>query len=374
MPQKKKGRPTKKELAAKAAAEVKANAEEATSAPPAKPVSGADGAAEDEPPAEGPSETKKRTSSRPKHTTSSKAAAKKTNKKPGTNGTRASSGGTRKSTKSGVKGTKPSPKSASKGPVTPPRKSIKSNSKKLPMTPPTFLSKGIKSDQQTSQLTVHMLSGDACFIYGHLSKKEDKAIYIRNLKDPLINQEQSFNNLCVDMLCFLTDFGTNNYIMGEPNASGTSYNIDCFLRVFREGSDPVKARQWGKAFAEKYKETSKFNTRPKVVVKDCRDLPVNYYLHDDDAAKLCGIAYQDAILSGTFWDHPDVVSDWFGDLENPEDLDFDIELDFVKIKEEPTVDAMQESDEDYETDGDGDEVEDVEECDSDVYYSDGEDN
>jgi len=38
-----------------------------------------------------------------------------------------------------------------------------------------------------------------------------------------------------------------------------------------------------------------------------------------------GVAYKDALISGEFWNQQELVKEWFGNLENPDKLDFEIE-------------------------------------------------
>jgi len=57
--------------------------------------------------------------------------------------------------------------------------------------------------------------------------------------------------------------------------------------------------------------------------EEAMDEPIDHYNSDDDAARACGIAYKDALISGKFWSDDGLVKDWFGDLEDPQNLDFD---------------------------------------------------
>ena len=85
-------------------------------------------------------------------------------------------------------------------------------------------------------------------------------------------------------------------------------------------ANPVQVNAFGNKVVEAFQKFSKYNIKPRVVVKEAMDKPINHYISDDDAARACGIAYKDALISGKFWSDDDLVKDWFGDLEDPQSL------------------------------------------------------
>ena len=103
----------------------------------------------------------------------------------------------------------------------------------------------------------------------------------------------------------------------------------CYCFIF--GLSPFIVDAWGQAVVNLYKKFSKYPVHPIVNVLNGNtaipDLPaVNHYIRNEDAAKIAKVLYHEAIEDGSFWDHEEVVADFFGDLENPQSL-FHILLD-----------------------------------------------
>ena len=157
-----------------------------------------------------------------------------------------------------------------------------------------------------------------------MSDDEHANPYAKNLIDLILSDHPHVKHLAINVTGNLVKEGTNDYIE-TIGKDGSPYKIFVMIKVFDIEQTHTQLKSFGEKIAEAYRRSSKFGIKPKVVLKSKTANPINYYLHDDDAARACGIAYKDAIISGKFWSAQDIVEKWFGDLENPQALEFDID-------------------------------------------------
>lgn len=157
-----------------------------------------------------------------------------------------------------------------------------------------------------------------------MSDDEHANPYAKNLIDLILSDHQQVKHLAINVTGNLVKEGTNDYIE-TIGRDGSPYKIFIMIKVFDIEQSNTQLKAFGEKIAEAYRRSSKFGIKPKVVLKSKTAHPINYYLHDDDAARACGIAYKDAIISGKIWSAQDIVEKWFGDLENPQALEFDID-------------------------------------------------
>lgn len=172
---------------------------------------------------------------------------------------------------------------------------------------------------------------------GILSVKFDKAtkedfgdVYDWHLAKKILDGDADITVLNIAMVTIRVTPGTNDVIYGPPNDDGKTFELRQYIRSLDDDSNPIEAKRWGDKIAMAYKAFSKFNNQPpRVVIRDCRNVAVNHFLADEEVAKLVKNIYSGAIADGSFWEDEDLVREFFGDLEDPQDLFDDDEDDSV---------------------------------------------
>ena len=159
-----------------------------------------------------------------------------------------------------------------------------------------------------------------------------------SIKEKILKEDDSLEHLNIKGNGNRVYPGTNDYI--ETLASnGSSYPIFQFYRIFESANsvNPVNLKAVATQIALAYQEESDYNTKPQVVLKPpAYDHPINHYLHDTCAARMCSVAYKDAIKSGEFWTDDDLVQTWFGELGSDARELYAVELGLVDELEAST--------------------------------------
>ena len=211
----------------------------------------------------------------------------------------------------------------------PPKQLVKSTLRRSPKV------KGGSIDGGFSRIVVEvirLLQGVViCFIK---STKANHYPYDGSAIIPASSGDPAADSLEIIVIGQIVVAGTDEVILGNPSKKdGNQYGVRCMVKAHNNPAEntAAAAHSWGQAVVNLYKKFSKCPVHPIVNVLNGNtaipDLPaVNHYIRNEDAAKIAKVLYHEAIEDGSFWDHEEVVADFFGDLENPQSL-FHILLD-----------------------------------------------
>ena len=190
----------------------------------------------------------------------------------------------------------------------------------------------MESGRTQSQIVCRLQEG-AVFAYIG-STKENHFPYDAPLCVPVLSGDPAANHLNIAAACQLTHPDSDIVVTGQPSKKdGNRYPIRAFVKLYSSPTENTasNANAWGQSIANFYVKNSKYPTYPIVnVINGSTSItelpPVNHCMRNEDAAKVAQLVYPDALEDGSFWDHDTTVSNFFGDMENPQQL-FHIVLD-----------------------------------------------
>lgn len=208
-------------------------------------------------------------------------------------------------------------KGAAKAPASPAKSPTK------PTKPKITKSKITSPLSKKKALLLHISMHPAGIMTAKFDKesREDYGdVYDWSIADPVLREDPAVAKLAICMITARVTPGTNDTIYGPPSADGKTYELRTFIRSIDDNCTPNDAKRWGEKIVNAYKAASKFETSPKVVIRDNRNKPVNHFIADDEVAKLVKHIYVEAVADESFWTDEELVAAFFGDLDSPQDL------------------------------------------------------
>ena len=178
-------------------------------------------------------------------------------------------------------------------------------------------SPGLKNGMARTVLVTKVLREQIVAFCFAKSNDDNANPYVKGLKDKIIGQDPEVADLNIKVDGYRVYPGTNDQI--ETLAKNSEYyGIFQFYKIFDNANsiNPVNLKAVATKIVLAYQKNSDYNTLPQVVIKPpSYDHPINHYIDDKDAARLCSFVYENALQSGEFWtDENDLVQTWFGEL------------------------------------------------------------